>query len=629
MKGHNITTNSRVKDLYQTPMGKDLIHKVLLQMNVSKALITNPFVSHLKIKTVQKLVKNKLDASFFETLIKLVNQEQRIPKQTDTINETWWKEAIFYQIYPRSFCDASGDGIGDLKGILSKLDYLKTLGVTALWLSPIYDSPNDDNGYDIRDYFKILDTFGTMEDFDLLLSEVHKRDMKLIMDLVVNHTSDEHHWYKQAIQDVHSKYHDYYLFKQSKDKPNNWTSFFGGPAWRYEPSIDAWALHLFSSKQMDLNWENKQLREDIIEMIKWWLNKGVDGFRMDVINYISKAKGLPDGNQSIAELIGYTGIEHYVYGPHLYEYLTQIKKEAFIPYNAFSVGEMPGIGMEMGKLLTGDDQEALDMFFSFDHLEGPGHVRFDDYVYDLNDLKAYLMDWTKNYGNHCWMALFYNNHDNPRFISKITKSPKQRDKVALLLAVIQLTLKGTPFIYQGDEIGAINQSFPSIDELRDVESKNMYQTYLNTMNQQDAFNKVLSGSRDHTRVPMKWDQESVGFSSGIPWINGYDLSKGYDVASQMNSKKSIWHGYQTLIELRKNNRALIYGDVLFYDEKKKDYFMYQRKDDHQVFFIECNLSNHPLKRRLNIKDKQLIYSNYDQINDELRPYEANIYIKTT
>lgn len=625
MKAPVITKNSRIKDLYQTPMGKDLVHKVLLQMNQKRTIITNPIVSHLKIKTVEKLLKKQFDPNFFDALLTLVNQERTLPSKTSTIQETWWKEAVFYQIYPRSFCDANQDGIGDIQGIISKLDYLQAIGVNAVWLSPIYDSPNDDNGYDIRDYYQILDTFGSMEDFELLLNEVHQREMKLIMDLVVNHTSDEHEWYKQAVEDTQSKYHDYYIFRSSKEIPNNWKSFFGGPAWRYESTINEWAMHLFSTKQMDLNWENNEVQEDIMSMIRWWLDKGVDGFRMDVINYLSKAKGLPDGNKTISDMIGYTGIEHYFYGPKLYDYLTKIKKQAFMPYNAFSVGEMPGIGMEMGKLLTGDDRHALDMFFSFDHLEAPGHVRFDDYVYDLNDLKDYLIDWTLNYGNHCWMALFYNNHDNPRFISKVSKQPEHRPYLSTLLAVIQLTLKGTPFIYQGDEIGAINQAFPNMNELRDVESLNMYQSYLETSNEQEAFNKVLAGSRDHTRVPMKWDQRNVGFSKGVSWIKGFDDTEGYDVESQMKQERSIWHSYQLLIELRKNNRALIYGDVVFYKAKKKDYFMYQRIDQDQVFWIECNLSSQPLKRCLDLQNKKLVYSNYEQTSNVLRPYEATIY----
>jgi oligo-1,6-glucosidase len=312
------------------------------------------------------------------------------------------------QIYPRSFQDSDGDGIGDLKGIIMRLDYLKTLGVDAIWLSPVYDSPNDDNGYDIRDYYQIMKEFGSMDDFDLLLKEVHNRGMRLIMDLVVNHTSDEHPWFQEAIKAPDSKYHEYYHFHKSEDgnPPNNWTSFFGGSAWNYYEDNNEWALHLFSKKQMDLNWENEKVRKEIIGMIRWWLTKGVDGFRMDVINYISKSEGLPGGNESIGKLMGYYGIEHYFYGPKLHQYLKELKQEAFEPYHAFTVGETPGVGMEMSKLLTADYRKELDMVFSFDHLETPGHTRFDDYRYDLNYLKKYMSDWMENYGDHCWMSLF-------------------------------------------------------------------------------------------------------------------------------------------------------------------------------------------------------------------------------
>ena len=294
------------------------------------------------------------------------------------------KEAVFYQIYPRSFKDSNGDGIGDLQGIISKLDYIKKLGIDAIWLSPIYDSPNDDNGYDIRDYKKIMDEFGTMEDFDQLLDEVHNRGMGLIMDLVVNHTSDEHQWYQRAISEPDSKYGDYYIFK---DQPNNWTSIFGGSAWNYVEERNQYALHLFSKKQMDLNWENENLRAEIHDMIRWWLEKGVDGFRLDVINYISKSHGIPDGSESIGKVMGLYGMEHYFYGPNLHRYLRELKEKVFMPYNAFTVGETPGIGMEMSKLLTAEDRNELDMVFSFDHLETPGHYKFDDYRYDLNYLK--------------------------------------------------------------------------------------------------------------------------------------------------------------------------------------------------------------------------------------------------
>ena len=443
-----LTLESKIGELYKSPIGHDALAKVLLQLGVSEKVLTNPIVSNLKLKTIANLTKKQLGPTFFEALLDLVNIEKDVPfVSKGEITKKWWKEAVFYQIYPRSFYDTNGDGIGDLRGILEKLDYLQDLGINALWLSPIYDSPNDDNGYDIRDYRKIMKEFGTMEDFDELLSEVHKRDMRLIMDLVVNHTSDEHEWFVNALNDPNSKYRDYYFLKESEEIPNNWTSFFAGEAWNYYEKQNLWGLHLFSKKQMDLNWDNPNVRNDVIDMINYWLDKGVDGFRMDVINYISKAEGLPQGNKMIHDLMGYSGIEHYYYGPHLHEYLREVQEKAFTPHHAFSVGETPGLGMQMAQLVTGEERKELDMVFSFDHLETPGHVRMDDYEYDLNYYRDYMIDWMENYGNNCWMSIFYNNHDNPRMISKITNDKKYHEALAILLATMQMTLKGTPFIF--------------------------------------------------------------------------------------------------------------------------------------------------------------------------------------
>ena len=331
-----ITMESSIGELYRTPVGHDALAKVLLQLGLPEGLITNGLVSGLKLKTVARLTGKRLGTDFYDALLHLVNSERDEPgASTGEIVPKWWKEAVFYQIYPRSFCDSNGDGIGDLPGITGKLDYLKELGVDALWLSPVYDSPNDDNGYDIRDYEAIMKEFGTMEDFERLLDEVHRRDMRLIMDLVVNHTSDEHVWYRRALEDPDSPYRSYYFFRKddgSRTPPNNWTSFFSGPAWNYDEASDSWSLHLFSKKQMDLNWDNPKVREEIIAMVNRWLDKGVDGFRMDVINYISKEEGLPRGNETIGGLMGYPGIEHYYYGPRLHQYLREIREKAFEPH---------------------------------------------------------------------------------------------------------------------------------------------------------------------------------------------------------------------------------------------------------------------------------------------------------
>ncbi len=621
--------NSKIKEVYANPIGHDVIYKLLLQLNKKEKLITNPIVGNMKLKTVAGLTKKVLGREFFTTFLTLLNSEADIPvrKQGD-VTRAWWKEVVFYQIYPRSFQDTDGDGIGDIKGIISRLDYLKELGVDAIWLSPIYDSPNDDNGYDIRDYYAILQEFGTMEDFDCLLEEVHRRGMRLIMDLVVNHTSDEHPWFKEALKDKNSKYHDYYLFRESEEEktPNNWNSFFSGPAWNYYPELREWGLHLFSKKQMDLNWENKELRSEIEAMIRWWLTKGVDGFRMDVINYISKREGLPEGNESIGKLMGYYGIEHYYYGPKLHDYLRELKKEAFEPYQAFTVGETPGVGMQMSRLLTGEERKELDMVFSFDHLETPGHIRFEDYRYDMNYLKEYMIDWMENYGDNCWMSIFYENHDNPRMISKINPDPAVREVLGKLLAMLQLTLKGTPFLYQGQEIGSINQAFTGIEQMRDVESINYYTELLPNLGEKEAWKKVLSGSRDHSRTPMQWnDQKNAGFTQGEPWLATDKDYLEWNVAKQQENPNSIWRFYQKLLQLRKEHEALVYGSFEAVNRKKKDIFTYYRRLGGEEFYIEMNISEHAIPSLSRKKEFTLLLSNYTDEADLLRPYEAKLY----
>ncbi len=610
---HEITMKSSLKEVYAHPVGHDALKKILLQSGLPDRILTNPISGSLSLRAVAKLTGKILDAEFWDTFLELLNSERDTPEEAplDEIQRTWWKEAVFYQIYPRSFADSDGDGIGDLNGIIRKLDYLKNLGVDALWLSPVYDSPNDDNGYDIRDYHKIMDEFGTMEDFDRLLFEVHERGMQLIMDLVVNHTSDEHPWFQKAVKDPDSPYHDYYLFAKSKNgkEPNNWISFFGqgkaGDAWTYLPKNDEWALHLFSKKQMDLNWDNARLRSEIISMVNWWLEKGVDGFRMDVINYISKAEGLPDGNESVGKLIGYTGIEHYFYGPHLHEYLRELQTKCFRRFDAFSVGETPGIGMQMAKLLTDESRQELDMVFSFDHLETPGHTRFDDYRYDLNYLKSYYIEWTRNYTNRCWMSLFYENHDNPRMISKVDPDPKFRAFIGKLLGMIQLALKGTPFIYQGQETGAINADFQDISQLQDVESLNLYEEFCETMDEAQAFQKILAGTRDHARVMINWEETDA----------------------QERDKDSVYHFYKKLIRIRKNHPALVYGDVDFLHVHRKDLFTWIRALGKDRWYVECNLSSRRIRRPKRPKGFRGVLSNRKMPEKHwMQPYEACLYI---
>lgn len=613
-----LTMDSKIREVYQNPIGHDVIYKVLLQIGQSEKLITNPVVGNFRLKTLAKLTKKMLGPGFYDALLTLLNTEPDLPGDgTGEIKHTWWKEAVFYQIYPRSFYDSNGDGMGDLRGIIDKLDYLQELGITALWLSPIYDSPQDDNGYDIRDYHKINSEFGSMEDFDELLEKAHAKGMHLIMDLVINHTSDEHRWFQSALADESSPYRGYYYF-QKGDKntpPNNWTSFFSGSAWNYYEEQKVWALHLFSKKQMDLNWENPALREDVIAMVNWWLDKGVDGFRMDVINYISKQPGLPMGDTTIGSMMGFTGIEQYFYGPRLHEFLREIRSKAFEPHGAFSVGETPGLGMNMCRLITGKERGELDMVFSFDHLETPGHVRFDDYRYDLDYLRDYMIDWMEHYGNNCWFSIFFNNHDNPRMISKVNPDPQYTEVLALLLAVIQFTLKGTPFLYQGDEMGLVNYPFASIDEVTDVEAKGYYKELLETKAPEDAFATILAGTREHTRVLLPWN-----FDGTNPSLANYPSHL------RQEPNIAVTEAYRSLIRLRKSEQALVYGNFTVLDSSKER-FVYKRSYEGRDFIIDCNLGTGQKTAYEPGSDYQLAFPSNLTNAKILAPYEARIWMR--
>ena len=622
-KEYWLTYDSTIGELYDNPVGHDALARVLLQLGLPERLITNQAVANLKLRTLanlacgnglgKKLTGGRFGLDFFDALLELVDGEKEEPAvPAGKITPKWWKEAVFYQIYPRSFCDSNGDGIGDLPGIISRLDYLQELGVDALWLSPIYDSPNDDNGYDIRDYDRIMEEFGTMEDFERLLAEVHRRGMRLIMDLVVNHTSDEHRWYQEA-KKPGSPYRDFYFFRQddgSHTPPNNWTSFFSGPAWKYEEACDSWALHLFSGKQMDLNWDNLRVREEVTAMVNRWLDRGVDGFRMDVINYISKKEGLPEGNETIGALMGYTGIEHYYYGPKLHQYLRELQEKAFAPHGAFSVGETPGLGMKMCQLVTGEERRELDMVFSFDHLETPGHVRMEDYAYDLNYFRDYIIDWMEHYGSNCWMSLFYNNHDNPRMISKITRDASRHTALSRLLAVMQFTLKGTPFIYQGDEMGLANYGFTSMEQITDVEARGYYAEHVKKEPEEKVFATILAGTREHARVMLPWNEKLPACHAGL----------------RQEPKEEVLSAYRKLLRLRREEKAFVYGAFRVLD-RHKDRFVYARKLGERVYVVDCNLGGKPC-RAFSLKGKWKLV--YDTVRAEertvrtLQGYEARI-----
>ncbi|HHW93932.1 MAG TPA: alpha-glucosidase [Clostridiaceae bacterium] len=639
-----LSKDSRLGDIIDHPVGHDMCYRLLLELGLNPLLLKNKLLRRLRFRTLAKFSRGQLDDAFMESFFRLLNIEKERPvNRTGEPTPAWWKEATIYQIYPRSFCDSNADGIGDLQGIIGKLDDLKALGVDALWLSPIYRSPDDDNGYDISDYYDIHEDFGTMADFDELIAELEKRDMRLIMDMVLNHTSDEHAWFQEALRDPQSPKRDYYFLrdvaspKRITDKnfhahghddlspPNNWTSFFRGSAWRYFPDEELWGLHLFSKKQMDLNWESEALRDEIMKILHFWLEKGVSGFRLDVINYISKAEGLPDGNETIGAMLSFYGIEHYVFGAKLNEYLRDMQARAFTPYRAFTVGECPGVGREMSKLLAGEERGEMDLVFSFDHLENPGFTRWDDYCYDLNYYKQYMINEQEALGSNHWMSLFFENHDNPRMISKVNPDPSVREQLGKLLALLLFSMRGTVFLYQGQELGLVNEDFRSMDDIRDVESLNYYQEKVAEGKEEQGWRDVMAGSRDHARTPYPWnDQPYAGFSSVKPWIESSSSNRSNHLKAQQADEQSIWHFYRRLIDIRRRHKGLVYGDVKFMKKKKRHYWACYRTYGDKRYFIEANLSDKPIKRPTGKPQGHLIISTHDRHKRTLQPYEASI-----
>lgn len=622
-----MTRESTIGDLLKTPIGSDILSRLNQFAGLPASVIDNPIMRAVKLKTLSKLAPRAVDDELLDTLIALFNQDEGTQKPLPSDGREWWKSAVVYQIYPRSFCDSDGDGVGDLGGIIEKLDYLQSLGVTALWLSPVYDSPNDDNGYDVRDYRAIMAEFGTMADMDALIAGLHARNMRLIMDLVVNHTSDEHAWFQASLADPKGPYGDYYIWRAGVDEatpPNNWISLFSGSAWNYYKERGAWALHLFSKKQMDLNWENPAVRSDVYDIVKFWRDKGVDGFRLDVINFISKT-AFSDGNKTLGKLLGFVGIEHYFYGNRLHEYLRGLKQNAF--FDAFTIGESGGTGPEMNKLLTAQNRGELSTVFCFDHLDGRGKLRFDVYQYDLNHLKQCFIGYEGANADVSWPSIFTENHDNPRMPSKVDARPEYRERVAKLLAVLLLTARGTAFVYQGQEIGMGNTDFADIGELRDIESINRYRELVQSVGAEQAWKHVMAGSRDHARTPMLWtDGEKGGFTTGEPWIRLGNAAQT-NVAEQENRPDSVLNCYRALIQLRKTNPALVFGSFTPVNAEKKDLFCYERADNGERWYVEANLSDraHPCPARPS--GAKRIMGNYPDAGEAhlLRPYEACVY----
>ncbi len=552
----------------------------------------------------------------------------------------WWKESVVYQIYPRSFMDSNGDGIGDIKGITSKLDYLKELGIDVIWLSPVYQSPNDDNGYDISDYQAIMQEFGNMEDFDEMLAAAHERGIKIMMDLVVNHTSDEHRWFVESRKSKNNPYRDYYIWRDAKDgrEPNNWGSCFGGSAWQYDETTDMYFLHLFSKKQPDLNWDNKVVRREVFDMMTWWLEKGVDGFRMDVISMISKVPGLPDGPKDKDALYGDFG-PSVINGPHVHDYLKEMRKEVLSKFDTITVGETSGVTVEEAVKYAADDESELNMVFQFEQndLDGGEHGKWNLNKIYLPDLKAVLNRWQTYLEGKAWNSLYWSNHDQPRIVSRLGNDTEAyRELSAKMLATCLHMMKGTPYIYQGEELGMTNVPFASMDEFRDIESINAYREYTENgiIAPEDMMKYLNYKSRDNARTPMQWsDEENGGFTKGTPWIKINPNYTTINAREQMEREDSVFHYYQKLISLRKKEPVIVYGTFALLMPEDEDIFMYTRTYEQEKLLVICNFSQK--ERELEIPEEwergTILLGNYKDAAVGrkmcLRDYEAIVIKK--
>ena len=535
----------------------------------------------------------------------------------------WWHSSVVYQIYPRSFNDSNGDGIGDINGIREKLDYLKELGIDVIWLSPVYKSPNDDNGYDISDYCDIMDEFGTMEDMDNLLKEANEKGIKILMDLVVNHTSDEHKWFIEAKKSPNNEYRDYYIWRDPVDghEPNNLGSTFSGSAWQYDETTGQYYLHLFSKKQPDLNWENEKVRNEVYKMMNFWVDKGIGGFRMDVIDLIGK---VPD------EMV--TGN-----GPKLHDYLQEMNKAALDGNDLLTVGETWGATPEVAKLYSNPERKELSMVFQFEHIgldQIEGKEKWDLKNLELLDLKKVLSKWQTELEGQGWNSLFWNNHDLPRIVSRWGNDKEYRVESAKMLATLLHGMKGTPYIYQGEELGMTNVRFEDINEYNDIESLNMYKDRLSKgYTHDEIMESIYAKGRDNARTPMQWDStENAGFTTGKPWLA---VNRNYDYINAkqcLEDENSIFHHYRKLIDIRKNNDTIIYGDYNLLCPEDKNIFAYTRELNGDKLLVVCNFYDDEVTFSFedDFNHVDILLSNYKDSSKlieklSLRPYEAIMF----
>lgn len=555
----------------------------------------------------------------------------------------WWKEGVIYQVYPRSFMDSNGDGIGDLPGIISKLDYLQELGVDAVWLSPVYESPNADMGYDISDYQDIMDDFGTLSDWEAMLAGLHQRGIKLVMDLVANHTSDEHPWFEQSRKSKDNPYRDYYIWRPGRDgrEPNNWRSMFGGSAWEYDERTGEYYLHLYSAQQPDLNWENPKVREEIYTMMRWWLNKGIDGFRMDVITMISKVPGLPDAPITSDRPYQWGG-RYFIYGPRLLEFLREMRDEVLDHYDILTVGEAFAATPARAVELTNPESGPLDMIFHFEYMEldhDPHRLAGWGWrPWDLKELKEVTTSWQVELEGRGWNSQYFSNHDQPRQVSRFGDDGEFRVESAKMLATFLHLLHGTPYIYQGEEIGMTNVEFPSIEDYRDISTRNHYRKLIENagLDKQEALKLVHKRSRDNARTPMQWDDSAnAGFTRGKPWIKTNPNYHEVNVKQALAEHESIFYYYRELIQLRKANPVIVYGRYELILEDDPEIYAFTRTHEEDRLLVILNFTEDTpdfnLPEHLPPANPELLIANYpveepgDIRQFALRPYEACVY----
>ncbi len=549
--------------------------------------------------------------------------------------KAWWKEAVIYQIYPRSFADSNGDGIGDLNGITAHLDYLETLGIDVIWLSPVYKSPNDDNGYDISDYRDIMDDFGTMEDFDRLLAEAHRHHIKIVMDLVVNHTSDEHAWFIESRSSKDNPHRDYYIWKEPKNgkEPNNWGSCFGGSAWELDEHTGMYYLHCFSKKQPDLNWENPKVRDEVFDMMNWWCEKGIDGFRMDVISMISKDQSYPDGPVEDG-LYGSFG-PYVCNGPRVHEFLQEMNNRVLSHYDLLTVGEAAGVTIDEAKKYANSDGTELGMVFQFEHVDLVKSPigKWTDQKPQLTDFRRVMNKWQYELEGKAWNSLFLDNHDQPRVVSRFgNDSEAYRVISAKMLATCLHMMKGTPYIYQGEELGMTNVYFDKLEDYRDIESINAFHQYVDSgiVKADDMMRYLKEISRDNARTPMQWDDSrNAGFTDGTPWINVNPNYKEINAKAAVADPDSVFHYYQELIKLRHTLPVIVYGKFQGLLDDSETIYAYERHLDGQVLTVACNFTDQEQDCTLfdDLAGEELISNYKEHKAGKLQPYEARVILR--